>query len=83
MNSLEPLVIGVISSAAALVVLGWVGYRMIRWAKRRSTGASLLGMALEIPAAGVNPQPMPRIQVEEAAAESKALKNSDASDPKD
>ena len=80
MNSLEPLawIAGLLLFFALSL---WVAVRMIRWAKRGSKGAALLGWGMGLPAAGVNPVPPPQVQIEKVTREIDRRKNSDSSDP--
>jgi len=59
----------------------WIAFRLIRWAKSGSKGASLLGWGMGLPAAGINPLPPPQQQIEEVTRDIQGRKNSDASDP--
>jgi hypothetical protein len=59
----------------------WIAIRLIRWAKKGSTGATLLGWSMGLPAAGANPIPPPQIKLEELSREIQGRKNSDSADP--
>jgi hypothetical protein len=59
----------------------WIALRLIRWAKRGSKSASLLGWGMAIPAAAVNTIPPPQQQIEEVTLDIQGRKNSDAADP--
>jgi hypothetical protein len=80
MKSLVPLA-WVAGSALFAGLLLWMAIRMIRWAKRGSKGASLLGWGLGLPAAGINPQPPPQVQIEKLTRDIQGRKNSDSADP--
>jgi hypothetical protein len=80
MNSLAPL--AWIAGLMTFFFLSiWMAVRLIRWAKRGSQGASLLGWGMGLPAAGVNPIPPPQEKIEEVARNIQGRKNSDAADP--
>jgi hypothetical protein len=82
MNSLEPLAwIAALTVFACLSI--WIAIRMIRWAKRGSKGAALLGWGVGLTAAGINPQPPPQVHIEEVTKDIQGRKNSDAADPED
>jgi hypothetical protein len=80
MKSLEPLawLLGLLLLFSLSL---WAGIRMIRWAKRGSKGAALLGWGMGLPAAGVNPVPPPQVQIEKVTREVDRRKNGDSSDP--
>lgn len=59
----------------------WIASRLIRWAKRGSKGASILGWGIALPAAAVNPIPPPQEQIEEVTRDIQGKKNSDAAAP--
>jgi hypothetical protein len=80
MKSLVPLA-WIVGSTTFIVLSIWIAIRMVRWAKKGSKGASLLGWGMGLPAAGVNPLPPPQVQIEELTREIKGKKNSDSSDP--
>jgi hypothetical protein len=79
MNACAPLV-GIVISMFIVISMLWIGVWMIRWAKKGSKGASLIGLGMGFPAAGVNPQPPKEIQIEELTNEIHGKKNSDSSD---
>ena len=53
----------------------------IRWARKGSAGAAFIGWALLLLGAGMNPQPPPQEQVEEARNRRKIKKDSESGDP--
>jgi hypothetical protein len=65
----------------AIVLSFWIAARMIRWARKKTRATDLLGLGMALPAAGVNPQPPPRIQIEELTREIQGRKNADSADP--
>lgn len=68
--------IGALAVGIALAV--WMAVRAIRWAKRGSKSASLLGLGMDL----ANPTPPPRAHLEEIDSEMHGKKRSDSSDPK-
>lgn len=54
----------------------------IRWARRGSSAASFIGWALLLLGAGMNPQPPPQTQVEDASRDKKLKKDVGSGDPK-
>jgi hypothetical protein len=80
MKALEPLA-WIVGLTTFIVLLFWIGSRLMRWARTRSKATDLLGLGMALPAAGVNPQPPPRIKIEEVARDIQGRKNSDTADP--
>lgn len=82
MKSLEPLawILGLLGFFALSLR---AAISMIRWAKKGSKGAALLGWGMGLPAAGVNPVPPPQIQIEKVTREIQRRKNSDSADPEE
>ena len=68
MRPLAPFV-WILGSVGFFVVAIWIAVRMIRWAKRQSTSTNLLGLAMQLPSAGINPMPTPQQIVEEVTDE--------------
>jgi hypothetical protein len=54
--------------------------RGVRWARKRSTAAAVLGWALLFLGAGMNPQPPPQEQVEEANRQKRIKKDAESGD---
>jgi hypothetical protein len=68
-----------------IVVSGTVGISAvaIRWARRSSRRAALLGWALQFLGAGMNPVPPPQVQIEEVNRQARLRKEADSGDPKE
>jgi len=80
MNALEPAA-WFAGSVLSFFIFVWMAMRLIRWAKRGSKGASLLGWSMGLPAARANPMPPPQQRIEEATREVQGRKSSDTADP--
>jgi hypothetical protein len=80
MNSYVPLA-WIAGSALFLVLSIWIAVRLIRWAKRGSKGASLLGWGMTLSATAVSPQPPPQEMIEALTRDVQGRKNSDSSAP--
>jgi hypothetical protein len=79
-SSLVPLA-WIFGSTLFFFISIWIAIRLIRWAKKGSKGATLLGWGMGLPAAGVNPIPPPQVKIEELTREIQGRKNSDSADP--
>ncbi len=66
-----------------VVLLIWIAVLAIGWAKRGTKSGALFGMAMDLPAAGINPRPPPRIQLEEVTEDINRRKTSGDADPQD
>jgi hypothetical protein len=79
MDKLAPLVI------VLIVVPGIVGIFVLalRWARRSSRRAALMGWALQFLGAGMNPVPPPQVQIEEVNRQARLKKDAESGDPKD
>lgn len=55
--------------------------RGVRWARKGSPAATVIGWALLLFASGMNPQPPPQEQVEEANRQRKIKKDAESGDP--
>jgi hypothetical protein len=82
MGKLGPLA-WIVGSATFVLFLGWIGVRMIRWAKKRSNSTDLLGLGISLPAAGISPQPLPQEQIEEVTNDIQRRKDTGGADPVD
>jgi hypothetical protein len=80
MDALVP-VAWIVGSTVFFCFIVWIAVRLIRWARRGSKGAALLGWGMGLPAAGVNPIPPPQEKIEELTREIQGRKNSDSADP--
>jgi hypothetical protein len=79
-NKLEPLW-WILGSTTFVFLLGWLGVRMIRWAKRKSLATDLLGLGMSLPAAGINPQQLPQELIEQVTTDSQRRKDPGGADP--
>lgn len=68
-------------AALTLVVLAML-VRAVRWSKKGSPGATFIGWALLLLSAGINPQPPPQEQVEDANRQKKIKKDAEAGNDK-
>lgn len=79
----RPILFVLVAAAAAvlvwLIALGSV--RAVRWARKGSPAAAFIGWALLLLGAGMNPQPPPQEQVEQANRQRRIKKNSESGDP--
>ena len=67
--------------AAVIGLFVWVATRSIRWGRKGSPAAAFIGWALLLFSAGMNPQPPPQEQVEEANRQRKIKKEAESGDP--
>lgn len=78
MTALEPL--AWIAGLTLFFLLSvWLAVRLIRWARKGSKGASLLGWGMELPAAGMNPIRPPQERIEEVVHDIQGRRNSNSS----
>jgi hypothetical protein len=71
-------------TAAIAVVIGlflFAASRVVRWGRKGSPAAAVIGWALLLFSSGMNPQPPPQEQVEEANRQRKIKKEAEAGDP--
>ncbi len=67
---------------AVLIGLFLIGAsRMVRWGRKGSPAAAVIGWALLLFSSGMNPQPPPQQQVEEANRQRKIKKEAESGDP--
>jgi len=57
--------------------------RAVAWARKGSPAATFIGWALLLLSAGMNPQPPPQEQVQEAKRQKKQKRGSESGDPDD
>jgi hypothetical protein len=76
MERLLPLTI------ALVIVLGIIGIFVlaVRWARKSSRRAALLGWGLQFLGAGVNPVPPPQVQIEQVDAQARLKKDAGSGD---
>lgn len=77
---------GIAVSLGIAVLIGvFVAFalRAVRWARKGSPAAAFIGWALLLFGAGINPQPPPQEQVEEANREKKIKKDAESGDLED
>lgn len=55
--------------------------RVVRWGRKGSPAAAVIGWALLLFSSGMNPQPPPQEQVEEANRQRKIKKDAESGDP--
>jgi hypothetical protein len=72
-------VTGAVGALLWLIVAGSV--RAVRWARKGSPAAAFIGWALLLLGAGMNPQPPPQEQVEEANRQKRIKKQAESGDP--
>jgi hypothetical protein len=74
-----------IAVTAAVAALLWLivagSARAVRWARKGSPAAAFIGWALLLLGAGMNPQPPPQEQVEEANRQKRIKKQAESGDP--
>lgn len=81
---MDGLILLVFVLAAAVVWFIAVGcVRAVRWAKKGSPAAAFVGWALLLLGAGMNPQPPPQEQVEQANRQRRIKKESESGEPKE
>lgn len=71
-------------TAAIAAVIGLFIYassRAVRWGRKSSPAAAFIGWALLLFTSGMNPQPPPQEQVEQANRQRKIKKDAEAGDP--
>jgi hypothetical protein len=68
-----------VGAVLLLVVTGSV--RALRWARKGSPAAAFIGWALLLLGAGMNPQPPPQEQVEEANRQKRIKKDAESANP--
>jgi hypothetical protein len=66
--------------AGAITMLIVIAALAIRWARKGPPGAAFAGWALLLLSAGMNPQPPPQEQVEEATRRRKIKKDAESGD---
>jgi Tfp pilus assembly protein PilV len=79
MEKLLPLLIVLVT------ILGIIGISVlaVRWARKSSRRAALLGWGLQFLGAGVNPVPPPQVQLEEVNRQARIKKDAESGDPEE
>ena len=70
-----------VAVAALLWLIVAAAVRAVHWARKGSPAAAFIGWALLLLGAGMNPQPPPQEQVEEANLQKRIKKQSESGDP--
>jgi hypothetical protein len=78
---LEVVLPWVVTATAFFFLLVWLGVRAIRWSKRRSTAADVLGLGMSLPGAMIDPESQPQKRVEEVKKDTQRRKDSGGADP--
>ena len=78
---LQSILTWIITSTAFFFFLVWLAVRAIRWAKRRSTAADVLGLGMSLPSAMIDPESQPQKRVEEVTKDIQRRKDSGGADP--
>lgn len=74
----------IVATVVVAVLLGiaiLAAIRAVGWARKGSAAAAFIGWALLLLGAGINPQPPPQEQVEQANREKKIKKEAESGDP--
>lgn len=66
---------------AFLITMVGAAILAIRWKRKSSRRAALLGLGLELLGAGMNPLPPAHVQLEEATRRTKVKKDSESGEP--
>jgi hypothetical protein len=82
MHELTGYLLATVGIASFVCFLVLVGTRAVGWARKGSPAAAFIGWALLLLSAGMNPQPPPQEQVEEANRQKKIKKDSESGDSK-
>jgi hypothetical protein len=77
---MEKLVSLIVVLAAMLGIIGIAGLG-VRWARKSSRRAALLGWGLQFLGAGANPVPPPQVQLEEVNSQRRIKKDAVSADP--
>ena len=73
--------VAVIAIFTAMLVMCGVGVLFVRWARKSSRRAAVLGLGAELLGAGMNPRPPAFVQLEEANRQTRIKKESESGEP--
>jgi hypothetical protein len=80
MHELSRFILALVGVAIVIGLFILVATRAIGWARKGSPAATFIGWALLLFGAGMNPQPPPQEQVEEANRQKKIKKDAESGD---
>jgi len=83
MHEFIPYMLATLGCFLAVWILIWAMVRAVSWARKGSPAATFIGWALLFLGAGMNPQPPPQEQVEDANRQKKIKKDAESGDPED
>jgi uncharacterized membrane protein YedE/YeeE len=66
---------------AFMIAMAGAAILAIRWKRKSSQRAALLGLGLELLGAGMNPLPPAQVQIEEVTRRTKVKKDSETGEP--
>lgn len=81
---MDGLILFIVVVAVVAALLGFFALgssKAVRWARKGSPAATVIGWALLFLSAGMNPQPPPQEQVEEANRQKRIKKDAESGDP--
>jgi hypothetical protein len=81
MDGITRFIVLTAAIAFVLAILIALAVLATRWARKGSASASFAGWALLLLTVGMNPQPPPQEQVEEANRQKKIKKDAESGDP--
>jgi hypothetical protein len=83
MHEITGFLLATVGIALVVWLLIRLGMRAVVWARKGSPAAAFIGWALLLLSAGMNPQPPPQEQVEQANRQKKVKKDAESGDTKD
>lgn len=83
MHEITSYLLATVGIALVIWLLILLGTRAVGWARKGSPAAAFIGWALLLLSAGMNPQPPPQEQVEQANRQKKIKKDAESGDTKD
>jgi hypothetical protein len=78
MHELTGYFLATVGSAVVIWLVILAGLRAVAWTRKGSPAAAFIGWALLLLSAGMNPQPPPQEQVEEANRQKKIKRDSES-----